>query len=66
MIYALGRGIEYHDMPAVRDIVRDAAKDDYRFSALVTGIVKSEPFGMKMVPIEDKGATTTTASATKE
>jgi hypothetical protein len=48
MTYALGRGVEYYDMPAVRAIVRDAAKNDRRFSSLVMGIVKSAPFQMKM------------------
>jgi len=46
MTYAVGRGVEYQDMPVVRSIVRDAARDNYRFSALVMGIVKSEPFQM--------------------
>ena len=41
LTYALGRGVEYQDMPLVRSIVRDAAKDKYRFSSLVMGIVKS-------------------------
>jgi mono/diheme cytochrome c family protein len=44
MTYALGRGIGYKDMPAVRRIVRTSARDGYRFSSLVTGIVKSAPF----------------------
>jgi hypothetical protein len=44
MTYALARGLEPGDMPAVRAIVRDAAADDYRFSALVLGIVQSAPF----------------------
>jgi mono/diheme cytochrome c family protein len=44
LTYALGRRIEYHDMPAVRAIARDAAGDGNRFSTLVTGIVKSTPF----------------------
>ena len=48
LTYALGRGVEYHDMPLVRSIVRDAAKDNYRFSSLVMGIVKSAPFQMNM------------------
>ena len=39
LTYALGRGLEYSDMPVVRAIVRDAARRDYRFSSLVTGIV---------------------------
>jgi hypothetical protein len=47
MTYALGRSVEAHDMPAVRKIVRDAARDDYRFSALVLGIVRSAPFQMR-------------------
>jgi hypothetical protein len=50
MTYALGRGVEFHDMPTVRAIVRDAAQHDYRFSSLVTGIVTSAPFQMQMVP----------------
>jgi cytochrome c5 len=47
LTYALGRGLEYYDMPVVRGIVRDAAKQDYKFSALVFNIVKSTPFQMK-------------------
>jgi hypothetical protein len=47
MTYALGRTVEYYDMPAVRRIVRDAAGEDYRFSAIVTGIVRSAPFQMR-------------------
>jgi hypothetical protein len=44
--YALGRGVEYQDMPAVRSIVRDAAPGKYRFSAVVLGVVKSPAFQM--------------------
>ena len=44
LTYALGRGLEYTDAPAVRRIVRDAASEEHRFSALVLGIVKSVPF----------------------
>ena len=44
--YALGRGLEHYDAPAVRTVVRDAARDDYRFSSLILGIVKSLPFQM--------------------
>ncbi|HEX4999917.1 MAG TPA: DUF1592 domain-containing protein, partial [Terriglobia bacterium] len=44
LMYALGRTVEYYDMPTVRQVVRDAAKDDNRFSAIVLGIVKSAPF----------------------
>ena len=44
LAYALGRGLEYTDRPAVRRILRDAADDDYRWSSIVLGIVKSTPF----------------------
>lgn len=44
LTFALGRGVETNDMPAIRQAVRQAAEDDYRFSSLVLGIVSSEPF----------------------
>jgi cytochrome c5 len=44
LTYALGRGVEYEDMPLVRSIVRDSAPGKYRFSSLVLGIVKSPAF----------------------
>jgi uncharacterized protein DUF1592/uncharacterized protein DUF1588/uncharacterized protein DUF1585/uncharacterized protein DUF1587/uncharacterized protein DUF1595/cytochrome c len=44
MMYAVGRSIEYYDMPTVRAILRDSAKDNYRFSSIVMGIVRSAPF----------------------
>ena len=47
LTYALGRGLDHNDGPAVRRIVRDAAGDDYRFSSLVLGIVESIPFRMR-------------------
>jgi catechol 2,3-dioxygenase-like lactoylglutathione lyase family enzyme len=47
LTYALGRGLEHYDMPAVRAIVRDAGRDDYRFTSLVLGIVRSVPFQMR-------------------
>jgi mono/diheme cytochrome c family protein len=47
LAYALGRRLEYYDHPAVRQIVRDAAADDYRWSSLILGIVKSPPFLMR-------------------
>jgi len=47
MTYALGRGVEYYDMPAIRTIVHDAARNDYRFSTLILGVVKSTPFQMR-------------------
>jgi hypothetical protein len=48
LTYALGRSVEHYDMPVVREIVREAAADDYRFSALVLGIATSVPFQMKV------------------
>lgn len=47
LTYGLGRGLEYYDMPSVRMIEQAAARNDYRFSALVMEIVKSTPFEMK-------------------
>jgi hypothetical protein len=46
LTYALGRGVEYQDMPLVRAMVRDAAASKYRFSSLIFGIVKSPAFQM--------------------
>jgi Protein of unknown function (DUF1592)/Protein of unknown function (DUF1588)/Protein of unknown function (DUF1585)/Protein of unknown function (DUF1595) len=48
LTYALGRGLDYRDMPTVRAIVRNAARDNYRFSAFITGVVHSVPFRMRM------------------
>lgn len=50
LTYALGRGVDYQDMPVVRAIVHDIERDNYRFSALIDGIVKSEPFQMNRKP----------------
>jgi hypothetical protein len=47
LTYALGRGLEHYDMPAVRAIVRNSEKDGYRFSSLVREIVNSTPFRMR-------------------
>ena len=48
LTYALGRTVQYYDMPAVRSIVRQAAQNDYRFSSLVLGVIRSAPFQTKM------------------
>ncbi len=53
LTFALGRGVEYYDAPAVRKIVRDAEKDGYRFSSLILGIVKSVPFQMRSARINE-------------
>jgi hypothetical protein len=55
LTYALGRSVQYYDMPLVRKLVSDAAKKDYKFSALVMGIVESPAFQYDKVP-EDKPA----------
>jgi hypothetical protein len=47
LTYALGRGIEYYDWPAIRQITRDASADDYRWSSVILGIVNSLPFQMR-------------------
>ena len=47
LTYALGRGLEHYDAPAVRAITRAAARDGYRFSSLIVGIVESAPFRMR-------------------
>jgi hypothetical protein len=48
LTFALGRGLDYYDMPAVRTILRDSAKSDYRWSSVILGVVKSAPFQMRM------------------
>jgi hypothetical protein len=48
LTYALGRGLEYQDMPLLRSLVRNAARDDYRFSSLLMGVVTSPAFTMNM------------------
>ena len=48
LIYALGRGVEYQDMPLVRSIARQAGANGNRFSALVLAVVDSKPFQMNM------------------
>ncbi len=47
LTYALGRGMEYYDAPAVRAVLRDSQADDYRFAAVVLNIVKSTPFQLR-------------------
>jgi hypothetical protein len=50
LTYALGRGVEHDDMPVVRAMVREAEASSFRFSSLILGIVKSQPFQMNMKP----------------
>ena len=51
MVYALGRGVEHHDMPLVRVITRDAAAHGYRFEAIVQAIVASDAFLQQRLPL---------------
>ena len=55
LMYAVGRTAHHYDMPAVRAITREAARNDYRFSSIVMGIVGSAPFQMRRVPGADTG-----------
>jgi hypothetical protein len=54
LLYALGRNLDYYDMPAVRKIVHGAAEDDYQFSSLLMGVVTSDPFQMRRIPLPDE------------
>jgi hypothetical protein len=64
MMYALGRELEFYDMPQVRAIVRNAAAQDYRFSAIVAGIVQSDPFRMQALTHEPAQESLSVADAT--
>jgi hypothetical protein len=55
LIYALGRGVEYQDMPMVRSVVRDSAPTRYKFSSIVLGIVKSPAFQMNQKAVVEEG-----------
>ncbi len=62
LTYATGRTVQYYDMPTVRRIVRDAAASDYKFSALVQAVVRSDQFQKRRVPeVRPQPETTTTA-----
>jgi hypothetical protein len=70
MTYALGRGVEYYDMPIVRNIVHDAEKDDYRFGTLILEVVKSDPFQMNSksgpVPPSSRTSPSTVTASVRE
>ncbi|HMB74375.1 MAG TPA: DUF1592 domain-containing protein, partial [Gammaproteobacteria bacterium] len=55
LTYALGRGLEYQDMPLLRSITHNAAEDDYRFSSLIMEIIQSPAFTMNMKSAETEG-----------
>jgi mono/diheme cytochrome c family protein len=54
LMYALGRRIEWYDQPAIRRIVQDAGHENYRFSALVLGVVNSAPFQLRSKPVQKR------------
>lgn len=66
MIYALGRGLEPYDMPVVRNVIRGAAKDNYRAQAIILGIVQSMPFQMRAKLNEPAAVKTIAQNQTKE
>ena len=53
MTFGLGRGVEYYDMPVIRSIVRDADKNNDKFTALLMGVIKSAPFQMRTKAVEE-------------
>jgi hypothetical protein len=63
LIYALGRGLDYRDMPAVRAILRDASRTNYRFSTLILGVVHSTPFQMRTAPRDSEAVPVQTAQS---
>ncbi len=62
LTYALGRGVEYYDMPAVRAVSHQAAQNNYRFSSLILGIVESTPFQMRRSQDRDGESATSVAT----
>jgi hypothetical protein len=64
LTYALGRGLEYRDMPTVRAIVHDAAANHYRLEDLITDVVLSTPFRMRMsAPVTSDASGSLTADS---
>jgi hypothetical protein len=61
LTYATGRGLDYKDMPLVRSLVHNAAKDNYRFSSLIMGVIQSPAFtmDMKYAPVSLSAANST-------
>jgi len=66
MTFALGRGVEYEDMPVIRSIVRNAHSDNDRFVSILMGIIKSAPFQMRTKEVEEVAAATPVTPVTKE
>lgn len=62
MVFALGRSVEAYDMPIVRSVARQAADNDYRFEAIVQGIVESPAFRMKSLPVAEESSAVSVAA----
>ncbi len=62
LTYAVGRGLEYYDQPAIRKITREAASSNYQWSSIITGIVNSAPFQMRMSKPQEPGKAKTTVT----
>jgi hypothetical protein len=62
LTYAIGRGLDYDDMPLVRSLVHNAAQDNYRFSSLIMGVIQSPDFIMN---IKSAAGSMTAANSTK-
>jgi hypothetical protein len=60
LTYAIGRGLDYNDMPLVRSLTHGAEKNDYRFSTLIMGVVQSPVFTMNMKSTDAKLAAVST------
>jgi cytochrome c5 len=63
LTYALGRNLEYYDMPVVRSIVRDAGMNDHRWSSLIFGVIKSAPFQMRRARLQNDHSTGANAAS---
>jgi hypothetical protein len=56
MTFALGRGVEYEDMPTIRSVVHEADKENDRFHSILMGIVKSQPFQFRTKQLEKRAS----------
>ena len=63
LTYAIGRGLDYYDGPAVREIVRSSARDDYRWSSVILALVKSAPFQMRRTAPQETSSPKTDGAA---
>jgi len=57
MMYGVGRNVQFYDRPAIRTIIRQAARNNYTFASLVLGVVESAPFQMRETPSASEAKT---------